>query len=264
MKESYGVEVKTRPPRIAYRETVERQGRRPPPAQEADRRRRPVRRSVPAHRTAASAARGFEFVDEVKGGTIPGQFMPAIEKGVRQVLAQRRGRRLPAAGRARDRVRRQVPSGRLEGSRLRRRRQEGVPRCDHEGATRRCSSRSSTSRSTRPSSTWATSPAGLPSKRARINGTDSLRGGEIVVKAQVPLSELEGYAAELKAVTAGRGRYSPRFQPLRAGAAAGAAEAGGGVQAAARGGIEPRNCRPRSPKAGRRIVDPRKTREKTA
>jgi elongation factor G len=51
----------------------------------------------------------------------------------------------------------------------------------------------------------------LFSKGIRINGTDSLRGGEIVVKAQVPLSELEGYAAELKSVTAGRGRYSLDF-----------------------------------------------------
>ena len=38
-----------------------------------------------------------------------------------------------------------------------------------------------------------------------------MRGGEIVVRAQVPLSELEGYAAELKSVTAGRGRYSLDF-----------------------------------------------------
>ena len=30
---------------------------------------------------------GFEFVDQVKGGTIPGQFIPAVEKGVREVLA---------------------------------------------------------------------------------------------------------------------------------------------------------------------------------
>ena len=52
---------------------------------------------------------------------------------------------------------------------------------------------------------------GLSSKRARINGTDSVRGGEILVKAQVPLSELEGYAAELKSITAGRGRYSLDF-----------------------------------------------------
>lgn len=76
----------TRPPaahRLSRNRRCER--RWPSPPQEADRRCRPVRRSVPAHRTAA-ARLGFEFLDEVKGGTIPGQFMPAVEKGVRQVL----------------------------------------------------------------------------------------------------------------------------------------------------------------------------------
>lgn len=52
---------------------------------------------------------------------------------------------------------------------------------------------------------------GLAGKRARINGTDAAKGGGIVVKAQVPLSELDGYPAELKSVTAGRGRYAIDF-----------------------------------------------------
>ena len=59
--------------------------RRPLPAQEADRRRGPVRRGVPALEALQRGA-GFEFVDEVVGGAIPGQFIPAVEKGVRQVL----------------------------------------------------------------------------------------------------------------------------------------------------------------------------------
>src|SRR5690606_19631376 len=45
---------------------------------------------------------------------------------------------------------------------------------------------------------------GLASRRARILGTDARRG-DIVVKAQVPMSELDGYAAELQSATAGRG-----------------------------------------------------------
>lgn len=52
---------------------------------------------------------------------------------------------------------------------------------------------------------------GLAGRRARILGTDAARGGDIVVKAQVPLSELDGYPAELQSVTAGRGRYSLDF-----------------------------------------------------
>jgi elongation factor G len=49
---------------------------------------------------------------------------------------------------------------------------------------------------------------GLAGKRARIMGTDSLRGGELVIKAQAPLAELTDYPTELKAMTGGRGRYS--------------------------------------------------------
>ena len=52
---------------------------------------------------------------------------------------------------------------------------------------------------------------GLASKRARINGTDSLRGGEIIIKAQVPLAEVTDYQTELKALTAGQGRYAIEF-----------------------------------------------------
>ena len=50
----------------------------------------------------------------------------------------------------------------------------------------------------------------LASRRARITGTDSVRG-EVVVKAQVPMSELDGFAAELKSLTAGKGRYALVF-----------------------------------------------------
>ena len=85
---------------------------------------------------------------------------------------------------------------------------------------------------------------GLSSKRARINGTDTLRGGEIVVKAQVPMSELEGYAAELKSVTAGA-VATPGLQPLRTGAGAGPAAAGGGPETAPRRGPRWRAVRPR-------------------
>jgi len=56
----------------------------------------------------------------------------------------------------------------------------------------------------------------LAGKRARINGTDTAGDGEIAVTAQVPLSELDGYAAELKSITAGRGRYSLDFSHYEA------------------------------------------------
>ncbi|KAI1693105.1 elongation factor g, domain IV domain-containing protein [Ditylenchus destructor] len=75
------------PPRIAYRETISA------PAEGHSRHKKQTGgagqfgevwlRVEPLPRGA-----GFEFVDEVKGGAIPGQFMQAVEKGVRQALAR--------------------------------------------------------------------------------------------------------------------------------------------------------------------------------
>ena len=47
---------------------------------------------------------GFEFVDAVKGGTIPGQFMPAVEKGVRSSWPAASLPGYPAGGPARGRL----------------------------------------------------------------------------------------------------------------------------------------------------------------
>src|SRR3546814_3984593 len=87
IEQRYGVAVTTRPPRIAYRETVAS------PAEGHYRHKKQTGgagqfgevflRVEPLQRGA-----GFEFVDAVKGGTIPGQFIPAVEKGVRQAIAQ--------------------------------------------------------------------------------------------------------------------------------------------------------------------------------
>lgn len=208
LKDRHGVEVKTRPPRIAYRETI---------GSRAEGHHRHKKQTGGAGQFGEvflrveplARGQGFEFVDEVKGGTIPGQFMPAVEKGVRQALASgavagyplqdlrvtvydgkhhpvdskevafvAAGRKafLDAVGKARPQV--------LE------------PVVNLEVAA--------------PEAQVGDITGGLSSKRARINGTDTVRG-EIVVKAQVPLSELDGYAAELKSATAGRGRYSLDF-----------------------------------------------------
>ncbi|MEG3790182.1 elongation factor G [Lysobacter sp. CCNWLW3] len=209
LKDKYGVEVKSRPPRIAYRETVsgkaEGHHRHKKQTGGAGQFGEVFLRVEPLPRGA-----GFEFVDEVKGGTIPGQFLPAVEKGVRQVLHQG-----ALAGYPMQDVRVIVYDGKhhpvdskevafvAAGKKAfldaigKARPQVLEPIVDLEVNA--------------PEQHMGDISGGLASKRARINGTDAARGHEIVVKAQVPLSELEGYAAELKSVTAGRGRYSLDF-----------------------------------------------------
>ena len=209
LKERYGVEVKTRPPRIAYRETVsgkaEGHHRHKKQTGGAGQFGEVFLRVEPLQRGA-----GFEFVDEVKGGTIPGQFIPAVEKGVRQVLASG-----AVAGYPLQDVRVVVYDGKSHpvdskevafvaaGKKAfldaigKARAQVLEPIVDLEVNA--------------PEQYMGDVSGGLAAKRARINGTDSPRDGEIVVRAQVPLSELEGYAAELKSATGGRGRYSMDF-----------------------------------------------------
>jgi elongation factor G len=208
LSDRHGVEVRTRPPRIAYRETI---------AARAEGQHRHKKQTGGAGQFGEVSLRieplprgsGFEFVDEVKGGTIPGQFMPAVEKGVRQVLSGgaiagyplqdvrvivHDGKHHPvdskevafvAAGRKAflDAIAKAHP-------------QVLEPVVDLEVSV--------------PEAQVGDITGGLAGKRARINGTDAVDDG-IVVRAQVPLSELEGYAAELKSVTAGRGRYSLDF-----------------------------------------------------
>ena len=209
LKDRHAVEVKTHPPRIAYRETVsaraEGHHRHKKQTGGAGQFGEVFLRIEPLPRGA-----GFDFVDEVKGGTIPGQFLPAVEKGVRQALVSG-----AIAGYPMQDIRVVVYDGKhhpvdskevafiAAGKKAfldavgKARPQVLEPIADLEVSA--------------PEQHMGDISGGLSSKRARINGTDTLRGGEIVVKAQVPMSELEGYAAELKSVTAGRGRYALDF-----------------------------------------------------
>lgn len=214
MHERFGVEVKSRPPRIAYRETV---------SARADGHHRHKKQTGGAGQFGEVFLRieplprgaGFEFVDEVVGGSIPGQFLPAIEKGVRSV----------------------IEGGAIAGYVL-----QDVRVIVYDGKHHPVDSKEvafvSAGRKafldaiakarplvlepivnldvTVPDAHLGDVTGGLATKRARINGTDSARGGEMVVKAQVPLAEIGDYSNELKAITAGRGRYSIEFSHYEA------------------------------------------------
>jgi elongation factor G len=209
MKERYGVEVDSAPPRIAYRETV---------SARADGHYRHKKQTGGAGQFGEVFLRieplargeGFEFVDEVKGGTIPGQFLPAVEKGVRQALDSG-----AVAGYPLQDVRVIVYDGKHH------------PVDSKEVAFVAAGKRAFLDAVTKarpivleplvnldvtaPEAHVGDITGGLAGKRARINGTDAARGGELIIKAQVPLAEISDYANELKALTAGRGRYSIEF-----------------------------------------------------
>ena len=90
---------------------------------------------------------GFDFVSKIRGGSVPTEFIPAVEKGVEEALPDRRARRLPDGRRPRDARRRQVPRHRLVGDRVQGRRLARLQGGGASAPSRSCSSRSSRSRS---------------------------------------------------------------------------------------------------------------------
>jgi elongation factor G len=209
MSSQYKLEVKTHPPRIAYRETITA------PAEGHNRHKKQTGgagqfgevylRIQPLTRGA-----GFEFVDEVKGGAIPGQFIPAVEKGVHQVLESG-----AIAGYPMQDVRVTVYDGKSHPvdskeiafvSAGRKAFLEAV------GKARPIVLEPIVNISvTVPESAMGDITGDLAAKRGQITGTQSQSGGMLTISGHVPLSELTTYQSRLKSVTGGAGSYSIAF-----------------------------------------------------
>ncbi len=205
MNEVYKCEVNTRPPRIAYRETVtvpaEGHHRHKKQSGGAGQFGEVFLRIEPLPRGA-----GFEFVDQVKGGTIPTQFIPAVEKGVRSVLDSG-----VIAGHPLKDVRVIVYDGKSHS----------VDSKDIAFATAgRKAFIDAVKKAgpivlepivkveiTAPEHSMGDVTGDLSAKRGQVNSTLALAGGVYVVNGQVPLSELSNYQARLNGMTGGQGRY---------------------------------------------------------
>jgi elongation factor G len=209
MASQYKLEVKTHPPRIAYRETItasaEGHNRHKKQTGGAGQFGEVYLRIQPLTRGA-----GFEFVDEVKGGSIPGQFIPAVEKGVHQVLESG-----AIAGFPMQDVRVTVYDGKSHPvdskeiafvSAGRKAFLEAV------GKARPIVLEPIVSIAvTVPEGAMGDITGDLSSKRGQITGTQSQSGGMLTISGQVPLSELSNYQSRLKSVTGGAGSYSIAF-----------------------------------------------------
>jgi elongation factor G len=209
LKDRYNVEVHTHPPKIPYRETIgasaEGHHRHKKQTGGAGQFGEVYLRVEPLPRGS-----GFEFVDAVVGGVIPNQFIPAVEKGVRQVLE----------------------SGAIAGYPL-----QDIRVTVHDGKHHPVDSKEVAFVSAgkkafidaimkakpmalepivnievlAPEGNMGDIAGDLSGKRGRISNTESLGSGMIAIKGQVPLSELNNYQSKLKSVTGGQGTYSIEF-----------------------------------------------------
>ncbi|HEX8754795.1 MAG TPA: elongation factor G, partial [Steroidobacteraceae bacterium] len=206
MGQRYGVHVKTHPPSIPYRETVTR------PAEGHCRHKKQTGGAgqfgeVFLRIEALQRGTGFEFVDEVVGGSIPGQFIPAVEKGVRQVLTEG-----ALAGFPLQDIRVTVYDGKHHAVDSKEVAFVSAGRKAFLDAIHKASPIVLEPivhlEITAPASAIGDITGDLATKRARINGNNTLPGRLATVSALVPLAEISDYQTRLKALTGGQGTYA--------------------------------------------------------
>ena len=209
MKMRYNVDVGTRPPRIAYKETVrkgaEGHHRHKKQTGGAGQFGEVYLRIEPLERGA-----GFEFVDKVVGGVIPNQFIPAVEKGVRQALNAG-----AVAGYPMQDVRVTVYDGKhhpvdsKEVAFIAAGKKAFLDAVSKAGAV--LLEPVVEVNVTVPQEAMGDITGDLSGRRGRISGTSALSSGLVNVSGQVPLAELGDYQSHLKSVTGGAGSYTMEF-----------------------------------------------------
>ena len=206
MTERYGVRVKTHPPSIPYRETITRS------AEGHNRHKKQTGGAgqfgeVFLRVEALDRGAGFEFVDDVVGGSIPGQFIPAVEKGVRQALTEG-----AVAGFPIQDVRVTVYDGKHHAVDSKEVAFVAAGRKAFLDAVQKANpivlEPVVRIEIVAPESAIGDITGDLATKRARINGNTTLPGHRAAVSALAPLSEIVDYPSRLKSLTGGEGSYT--------------------------------------------------------
>jgi elongation factor G len=206
MSNQFKLEIDTRPPRIPYRETI---------MGNADGFHRHKKQTGGAGQFGEVSLKveprergaGFEFLDHTKGGVIPHQFLPAVQKGVEQVLATG-----AIAGFPMQDVRVIVYDGKHH------------PVDSKEVAFVSAGKKAFLDAVEKakptvlepivnveiicPEANTGDIAGDLSSRRGQVTGTRGLQPGMLAITGLAPLVELEGYSARLKSVTGGHGSWT--------------------------------------------------------
>ena len=209
MKREFGVEASVGKPQVAYRETI----RKPVDSVEGKFVKQSGGRGQYGHvvlKVEPNPGKGFEFVDQIKGGAVPREFIPAVEKGLRETL----------------------PAGVLAG----------YPVVDvkvtlfygsyhevdsNENAFKMAASMGFKEGMRRahpvllepmmavevetPEQFVGNVIGDLMSRRGQMEGQEDV-AGTIVIKAEVPLEQMFGYSTSLRSATQGRATYTMEFK----------------------------------------------------
>ena len=217
MRANFKLEVETAAPSIPYRETIsapaEGHARHKKQTGGAGQFGEVYLRVEPLER-----GKGFECVDQVKGGVIPYNLIPAVEKGVREVLATGF-----VAGYPIEDVRVTVYDGKSHPVDSKEVAFVAAGRKAFLDALAKAAPQVLepivSVEVTAPEAYMGDIAGDLASRRGQVTNTEALPGGDIEVTALVPLAELENYATRLHALTQGTGAWSMElssYQPVPA------------------------------------------------
>ena len=205
LERKFGVGVDTEPVKVPYRETISR------PAAAEGRYKKQTgghgQYGVAEIRLAPTGrGEGFEFVDQIKGGSIPRQFIPAVEKGVVETMNDGGVRGFPIVDiqvHLVDGKYHSVDSSEMsfkQAGRL-------ALRSAMEQAGPVLLEPVSRIEVTIPSEYQGDVMGDLSSRRGQLQGTEATANGQQRITALVPTSEILSYAIDLRSLTQGWGRF---------------------------------------------------------
>ncbi len=210
MKREFGVEANVGAPQVAYREAI-----RKAVEQEGKFVKQSGGRGQYGHvwikLEPNEQGKGYEFVDAIKGGTVPREYIPAVDKGLQETLPNGVLAGFPVVD---------VKVTLFDGS------YHDVD--SNENAFKMAASMAFKDAMRKanpvllepmmavevetPEDYMGNVMGDLSGRRGMVQGMDDLPGGIKAIKAEVPLAEMFGYATQLRSLTQGRATYSMEFK----------------------------------------------------
>jgi elongation factor G len=212
MKREFGVEATVGKPQVAYRETIRKVA--------DDVEGKFVKQSggrgqyghVVLKLEPQDAGKGFEFVDAIKGGVVPREFIPAVEKGVRETLPTGVMAGYPVVD-----VKVTLTFGSYHDVDSNENAFKMAASMAFKDGMRRASpvllEPMMAVEVEMPEEKMGDVMGDLSSRRGMIQGMDDIAGGGgKIIRAEVPLAEMFGYSTTLRSLTQGRATYTMEFK----------------------------------------------------
>jgi len=211
MKREFGVEANVGKPQVAYRETIRKtcdevEGKFVKQSGGRGQYGHVVLKVEPL-----APGGGYEFVDAIKGGVVPREYIPAVDKGIQETLPSGVLAGYPIVdvkvtlffGSYHD-VDSNENAFKMAGSMAFK---EGLRKASPVLLEPMMAVEVET-----PEDYAGTVMGDLSSRRGMVQGMDDMVGGGKTIKAEVPLAEMFGYATNLRSLTQGRATYTMEFK----------------------------------------------------